>query len=97
MCLLVVDTALGMAALLLLGVALVELGLRGDGRPWHGGAVTAADMASSSSLRCHVQTALVSLTILSRPCPKLASLNTDRCADLWSSMNLIQSKMKKHT
>jgi len=50
MCLLVVDTALGLAALLL-GVALVELGLRGDGRPWHGGAVTAADMASSSSLR----------------------------------------------
>ena len=47
MCLLVVDTALGLAALLL-GVALVELGLRGDGRPWHGGAVTAADMASSS-------------------------------------------------
>ena len=54
-------------------------------------------VAYSSSLRCHVQTALVSLTILSRPCPKLASRNTDRCADLWSSMNLIQSKMKKHT
>jgi hypothetical protein len=43
---------------------------------------SSATVAYWSSLRCHLQTALVSLTILSRPCPKLASRNTERCADL---------------
>jgi hypothetical protein len=46
-CLRVVETALGLPLLLGDGVAL-ELGLRGDGRLWQGGAVTAADMGSSS-------------------------------------------------
>ena len=53
-------------------------------------------VASASSLRCHVHTALVSLTIFSRPCPKLASRNSDRCADLWSLMNL-QTNIDNHT
>jgi hypothetical protein len=48
-CLLVVETALGLPLLIGDCVAL-ELGLRGDGCLWQGGAViTAADMDSSSS------------------------------------------------
>ena len=45
-------------------------------------------VASTSSLRRHVQRALLASTILSLPCPKLSSRHTDKCPNLWLPMNL---------
>lgn len=50
---------------------------------------------SVSSLRCHDHWAFTPFSTFRRPCPKLASRNCERCADLWFLLKLQTSRKRK--